>query len=459
VLATLGPASADAATIRALIAAGVDAVRLNFSHGTVDSHARTVALVRDAAAAAGRQIGILQDLSGPKVRIGDLATPLSLAEGDRLVIDYADLTEPGGGVPCNVEALFTSVPVGAHLLLDDGRIDVVVTEASAARLTTRVVAGGTLTSHKGINAPGVQLQMSAITAKDEVDLRAGVAMAVDMIAVSFVQSATDIADARRIAAADGVSDIPIFAKIERPGAVERIDEIVAAADGIIVARGDLGIELPLEQLPGAQRRIVDAARRQGKAVIIATQVLESMVHEARPTRAEVTDAAHAVDEGVDAIMLAGETAAGQHPVRAVETLVAIATEAERVADVAKKHPASSFGVAPHAAALAESAVHLAVHTGAAAIVAITEKGDTPRALAAYRPPMPILAVTPHARTAARLSLTWGVAPVVMDSASRPAIHAALVARGLIAPGATIVVVTLRRTVDGHGANMVQLVKV
>ena len=459
ILATLGPATRDAATIAALLDAGADAFRLNFSHGSHDEHAATAALIRSAARARERHITILQDLSGPKVRIGPLAAPVDLADGDPLVIGLGDFAGQKGRVACNFDALFSSVSPGHRLLLDDGKIELEVTAASPRELTTRVVAGGPLGSHKGINVPGVALRTSAVTAKDVADLAAGIAMGVDWVALSFVQSADDVRRLRTLAAAAGAPDLPIVAKIEKPQAVEHIDEIVEVADGLMVARGDLGIEVPLETLPGVQRRLVLAARRRGVPVILATQVLESMRTEPRPTRAEVTDAAHAVDERADAIMLAGETAAGAFPVKAVQMLDAIIREVEAM-------PAGPSDIRPDAAAsnrpgrpLCEAAVALAERSGAAAIVAITKAGKTPRMLASMRPGAQILAATLSQHTAAQLSLTWGVTPCVTEEIALDRVRDVLRARKLVGAGDVLVFVSMHPRLNEEGRNFIHVERV
>ena len=333
ILATLGPASSDPATIRAVIDAGADGCRLNFSHGSAADHAATCRMIREQARAAGRQVEVLQDLGGPKIRTGRLPAPVALVRGARLVLEHSDADGTGDPerIPSAFGPLFTSVEPGQRLLLDDGRLELVVTALEPGRLITRVVEGGMLDSRKGINVPGHVVRTPAMTDKDHDDLRAGIAMGVDVVALSFVQSPDDVAHARDAARAAGAPDLPIIAKIERPAAVDRIDDIVAVSDGIMVARGDLGIELPLETLPAVQRRVLLAARRRGIPVIVATEVLESMRSSPRPTRAEVTDAAHAVDEGTDAIMLSGETAVGRHPIRVVATLASIIQQAELAA--------------------------------------------------------------------------------------------------------------------------------
>ena len=468
ILSTIGPATADEATIAELLAAGTDAFRLNFSHGTTDEHVESCRRIRAVAAAAGRDVAILQDLAGPKIRIGRVAGPIDLAEGDALVIAQGEFEGRAGRVSASSEALFTSVRPGHRLLLDDGRIELEVQGIAPGELFTRVVGGGKLESHKGINVPGVPLRTSALTANDIEDLRAGIAMGVDVVALSFVQSPDDVFSAKAAAAAAGAPDMPIIAKIEKPQAVEQIEDILQVADGIMVARGDLGIELPLETLPAVQKRLIAAARRRGIPVIVATQVLESMREEPRPTRAEVTDAAHAVDEGVDAIMLAGETAIGRYPVRAVATLDAIVREAERAlgsggvrlpnADIriVATEARATTGKDEHGRALCEAAAALADRARAVAIVAVTRAGRTARLLAALRPSARILAVTSSAKTAARLALVWGVTPVTTERLAPEAVRETLVARGLVAPGGVVVFVSMHPVLSREGTNFVRI---
>lgn len=459
ILATLGPSSDDAATIQALMSAGADAFRLNFSHGTVDGHAASCALVRAVARDMGRDIAILQDLGGPKIRTGPLSEPFKLAAGDRLAIEHGSFAGGAGRISCAFDALFTSVVKGDRLLIDDGRIELEVETASPDRIVARTVTGGQMQSGKGINVPTTALKTSALTDKDRRDLSAGIAMGVDLVAVSFVQTARDMVDVRNAATAAGVPGLPLIAKIETPRAVEHIDDILAVSDGLMVARGDLGVEIPLETLPAVQKRIVDAARRRGVPVILATQVLESMRTEARPTRAEVTDAAHAVDERVDAIMLAGETASGAYPVRAVSVLDAIIREAE-------KSPGHSAGLVPeggpwsaHSRALCDAAVALANRAHAHVIVAMTKAGKTGRLLAALRPDARILAVTPRPEIAASLALVWGVTPVISDHRAIGQVRQDLQARGLVAEGDVIVFVSAHATLGHENINFVHVERV
>ena len=468
ILATIGPATAARATIEALLEAGTDAFRLNFSHGTVDTHAETCRLIREAAAAAGRNVAILQDLGGPKIRIGPLDQPIDLADGNTLDLAQGEFAGKPGLVSVSSDALFTSVRAGHRLLLDDGRIELEITSVAPGKISTRVVNGGRLEGHKGINVPDVPLRTSALTPKDLDDLRAGIAMGVDLIGLSFVQSADDVRAAQAAAASAGAPDMPIVAKIEKPQAVDHLDDILQFADGLMVARGDLGIELPLEKLPAVQKRIILAARRRGVPVIVATQVLDSMREEPRPTRAEVTDAAHSVDEGADAIMLAGETAVGKYPVRAVATLDAIIREAERASDGAvgralmaddirlagfDARPGSPAGKDEHARALCEAAVALAERTRAAAVVAVTRAGRTARMLAALRPSARILAITSAPKTAARLALVWGVTPVVSEALEPDDVRKTL---ETLVPAGSIVVFVSMHPVLSRGTNYLRI---
>jgi pyruvate kinase len=330
IIATIGPASDSESVIDALIAAGTDIFRLNFSHGTHDSHAATFARVRAASKRASCEVAILQDLGGPKIRTGRLegGRPLTLTTGETLTIATGDFAGGPGRLSTTYEGLARSVRPGDRLLLADGLVELRVEATDGQEIQTTVVEGGEIGEHKGINAPGVPLPASAITAKDVEDLEFGLSLGVDMVAISFVQTAADVQQARRVIADAHAPEVPLIAKLERPQALEHLDEILTACDAVMVARGDLGLEMPLERVPRAQKDITRRARAHGIPVIVATQVLESMTNEARPTRAEVNDAANAVEDGVDAIMLAGETAVGAYPVRTVQTLNAIIGDAE-----------------------------------------------------------------------------------------------------------------------------------
>jgi pyruvate kinase len=467
IISTVGPASDSDAVIDALIAAGTDIVRLNFSHGTQTAHAATFARVRGAAERARREVAILQDLGGPKIRTGRLegGRPIPLRTGEQLRIATGDFVGGPGRVATAFDGLAQGVARGDRLLLSDGLIELKVEESDGREVLTTVIEGGLLGEHKGINAPGVTLPASAVTAKDEDDLRFGVRLGVDMVAISFVQSAADVRRARQIVqetqehAGQGAS-LPLIAKLERPQALEHLDDILAASDAVMVARGDLGLEMPLERVPRAQKEITRRARQHKIPVIVATQVLESMTNEVRPTRAEVSDAANAVDDGVDAIMLAGETAVGAHPARTVQTLDLIIREAEAIGrDTQRPVPLDTRH--DHVQALCEAAVTLADRGDAAAIVAVTRGGSTARLLSGLRPRAPILATTDHGDTARRLALHWGVRPVRTDigetvDAAGILIGRQLVMRGMVPSGGAVVLVSINEDLSRVDANFLKI---
>ena len=449
IIATLGPASDSDAVIEQLMAAGVDVFRFNFSHGTRERHGQVIERVRRAAQKTGRQVALLQDLSGPKIRTGTLrqSAPITLAAGDPLRIAIGD--EPGepGRVSTTYAELPKAVRPGGTLLLDDGRIQLRIDGVEAHELRTTVVHGGMLGEHKGINAPGIELPATGLTDKDIEDLKFGARSGVDYIALSFVQSAAVLRQARALLSDAGTPEIPLVSKLERPEAISRLEEIVQESDAVMVARGDLGLELPFQSVPRVQKAIIQWARTLEVPVIVATQVLESMRTEPRPTRAEVSDAANAVDESVDAIMLAGETAAGAFPVRAVQTLDLVIRDAESVPPARGRQIEQTRLLSGHPHAVCESAVTLAERAEAAAIVAVTRGGQTARVLSAMRPRVTIFGATDREEIARRLTLEWGVVPVLTDlsgdvgvAASR--IGAELVTRGALAPGSVIVMVSV-----------------
>jgi pyruvate kinase len=461
IISTLGPASDSDAMIDALIAAGTDIVRLNFSHGTHASHGATLTRVRASAARASREVAVLQDLAGPKIRTGRLegGRPLALKAGDTLRITTGDFVGGTGSISTTFGELAKSVRPGNRLLVADGSVELRVDESDGTEIRTTVVDGGTLGEHKGINVPGVPLAASAVTPKDVDDLKFGLSIGVDMVALSFVQTAADLRQARQVISEQGATDVPLIAKLERPAALDHLDEILGACDGVMVARGDLGLEMPLERVPRAQKEITRAARRRGIPVILATQVLESMTTEPRPTRAEVTDAAHAVDSGVDAIMLAGETAVGRFPARAVQTLDAIIRDAE---EIPPSPPAGSpDGAGDPAQALCEAAVTLADRGDAQAIIAVTRGGGTARRLSALRPRAPIIATSDRGHTARRLAIYWGVVPVCTDigenlDEAATLIGRQLMGRGLVSSGAAVVFVSINPDLTRNDANYLKL---
>jgi pyruvate kinase len=463
IIATIGPASDSDPTIDALIAAGTDIFRLNFSHGTHDSHAATFARVRAAAKRANCEVAILQDLGGPKIRTGRLAGawPIMLAHGSAIRITTGDGEGGPGQLFTTFAGLAESVRPGDRLLLADGRVELRVDSTTGTEIEATVVEGGEVGEHKGINAPGVPLPTSAITTKDVDDLKFGLSLGVDMVALSFVQTAADVLEARRILDEAHAGGVPLIAKLERPLALDHLEEILNACSAVMVARGDLGLEMPLERVPRAQKEITRRARLAGKPVIVATQVLESMTVEARPTRAEVNDAANAVEDGVDAIMLAGETAAGAHAVRAVKTLNAIIGDAESAPPHDVPYAVSTSASTDHAHALCEAAVTLADHSASQAIVAVTRGGTTARSLSAMRPRAPIIAATEREDTGRRLLLYWGVVPLCMpigenlDEASAR-IGTQLVERGLASPGAACVFVSINADLSRRDANYLKI---
>ena len=465
IIATVGPASGADDMLDALIAAGTDIFRLNFSHGTQQTQGDTYARVRAAAKRSRREVAILQDLAGPKIRTGTNrgGWPIAVKPGERLLIATGDFPGEPGRLSTTFAGLAHSVRPGDRLLLADGSIELRVDATDGATIQTTAIEGGEIGEHKGINAPGVPLPASAITPKDADDLRFGLSLGVDMIAVSFVQTAADLQQARRLMAEGGVTDVPVVAKLERPQALEHLDDILSASDAVMVARGDLGLEMPLERVPRAQKEITRAARRHRIPVIVATQVLESMTNEARPTRAEVNDAANAVEDGVDAIMLAGETAAGAYPARTVLTLDAIIRDAESTLAVDMPSMRRSEDGRPqdHAQALCEAAVTLANRGDAQAIVAVTRGGGTARRLSALRPRAPIFATTDHDDTARRLALYWGVTPVCTDigenvDSAGTLIGQQLVARGFVPSGAAVVLVSINPDLTRDDANFLKI---
>jgi pyruvate kinase len=464
IIATLGPASSSDAAIRELIDAGVDVFRFNFSHGTHAGHAETMARVRRAASDRGRIVALLQDLSGPKIRTGLLRghTPLQLSIGDPLTIAVGDFEGQPGRVSTTFD-LPRVVRPGDCLLLDDGRLQLRVKNVSPGELQTAVVDGGPLGEHKGINVPGVEFPATGLTDKDIADLRFGADQGVDFVALSFVQSAAVLRQAHDLLRTWNAPETPLVAKLERPEAITHIEEILHAADAVMVARGDLGLELPLERVPRLQKEVTRLARSLEVPVIVATQVLESMRTEPRPTRAEVSDAANAVEDGVDAIMLAGETAAGAYPVKAVQTLDVIIREAESMPPVRRQGESASL-VTGHSHAFCEAAVTLAERGEAAAIVAVTRGGKTARVLSALRPRAPIYAATDRPEVARPLNVLWGVVPVltaldddVNVTASR--IGGELVVRGAIEPGSVIVLVSVTTELTHGPSNFLKLLQV
>ena len=414
IVATLGPATASYDDIVSLVEAGMDVARLNLSHGTYDDHSATYDLVRRASDESGRAIGILVDLQGPKIRLGRFASgPVLLGAGDAFTITTEDVPGDAAVVSTTYDGLPGDVSEGDTVLIDDGRVALEVTGVDGPRVMTRVLEGGRVSDNKGLNLPGVAVSVPALSEKDVEDLRWALRAGADLIALSFVRSAADIADVHRVMDEEGVR-IPVLAKVEKPQAVDNLAEIVAAFDGIMVARGDLGVELPLEAVPLVQKRAIELCRVAAKPVIVATQMLDSMATATRPTRAEASDVANAVLDGADALMLSGETSVGRHPSLAVATMARIIAHVEEEA-LDRLSPLPPDPPGSTARALTKAAVDVAGAVGAASLIPFTETGSSARLIARWRAQEPILAFTPNPRVRSQLALVWGVETFLVPS--------------------------------------------
>jgi pyruvate kinase len=413
VVATLGPASSDPRVLGAMVDAGLDVVRLNFSHGERADHLARFHLVREIALARGRNLAILADLQGPKIRVGlvDEAGVVLTTGAECVLVAGTERAVPPE-VPVVYERLAADVDRGDRILLDDGQIELSVEAVDGDRVRCRVRRGGLVRSRKGVNLPGVAVSAASLTEKDLADLATAVQAGADYLALSFVRTAADVVACRR-AIAEAGGDLPVVAKLERREALEALDEILAVADAVMVARGDLGVELEVEKVPPLQKEIIAKSNGLGVPVITATQMLESMVSSARPTRAEASDVANAIFDGTDAVMLSEETAVGAFPVEAVATMRRIAYEAEATPQLS--HPTPAAGALDVAATVCKAAVQTADDLGAAAVVAFTESGASARHVSRFRPRVPIIGLTPYEATRRRMALYWGVeAPGVLD---------------------------------------------
>jgi pyruvate kinase len=406
IVSTLGPASSTEAAIAELFEAGTDVFRLNFSHGTHADHKDRLDVIRRLEDRFGRPIGVMLDLQGPKLRVGDIAGgAVELTEGMPFRLDLASEQGDTRRAPLPHPEVFATLKADMDLLVDDGKIRLRVLVCGADWAETRVVSGGTLSDHKGVNVPSAMLDLSALTEKDHRDLRFGLELGVDWVALSFVQRPDDVAEARKIVGGQA----GILVKLEKPSAIDYLDGIIELADALMVARGDLGVEMPPEDVPGLQKRIIRACRHAGKPVVVATQMLESMIHAPTPTRAEASDVATAVYDGADAVMLSAETAAGEYPVESVAMMNRIVDRVERdplyrtILEAESTHPEETA-----ADAITAAARQVARTIGASAIVTFTTTGSTTLRAARERPPVPILGLTPRGATARRLSLVWGV---------------------------------------------------
>jgi pyruvate kinase len=443
IVCTLGPATSSQERITGLISAGLDVARLNLSHGTQEDHATVYHRVRAGSGELGRAVGVLADLQGPKIRLGTFpGGPVVLKAGEEFTITIEDVPGTEHEASTTYRGLPGDVRAGDRILIDDGNVQLDVVGATSTRVLTRVVVGGKISNHKGINLPGVCVSAPALTPKDESDLRWALDIGVDMVAMSFVRAPDDVMLARKIMAEAG-RQVPIVAKIEKPEAVAVLPDIVDAFDAIMVARGDLGVELPLEQVPAVQKRAISLAKERARPVIVATQMLESMISSPRPTRAEVSDVAGAVSEGADAVMLSAETGVGAYPIETVSTMARIIVAAEsntlRAESSLTRVPTTTGG------AIARAAAEVGAIVDAKALAAFTMTGETARRLARYRSPIPLLAFTTESATRSQLALTWGVETFIVPTVHHTddmvrEVERALLALGRLSVGEKIVIV-------------------
>jgi len=457
IVATVGPASADRAMLFELMEAGADVLRLNFSHGRHDELAGIVATIRELSRQRRRAVAILGDLQGPKIRTGRMAGgQMLLTAGATVIITTADRFGADGIIPTIYRDLPRDVRPGDRILMDDGLLELTVETVTGEEVHCRVVVGGILKDRKGINLPGVAVSAPALTTKDLDDLAFCISQQLDFVALSFVRSAADVVSLKEILHRDK-SELKVIAKIEKPEAVDNFEDILAVSDGIMVARGDLGVELNPERVPLIQKRIIRLCNRAGKPVITATQMLESMIGSPRPTRAETSDVANAILDGTDAIMLSAETASGRYPCEAVTMMVRIAhdVEADPLLREQMFHPLSiDRGYRSLPEAIGQAACHVAAAVGAAAILAFTQTGSTAALVAKYRPPMPVYAVTPSQQVRRRMALCAGVRSIRVDiqgdtEAQIRSVEAAVLAAGVLRKG-DVVVITMGSPVSDPG---------
>ncbi|MSO20730.1 MAG: pyruvate kinase [Acidobacteria bacterium] len=445
IVCTLGPATASLEKIRELVRAGMDVARLNFSHGTHEDHARVARLVRQAANEQGKTVALLQDLCGPKIRSGKFKTRkgVELKSGASVLLTSDNIVGSSQRFEISCEGLARDVRKGDRILIDDGLIELRVLGSKKSDVQAEVITGGLLRERKGVNLPGVKLRVESLTPKDEADLQAGIAIGVDYVALSFVRRAADVQRLRSLLKR-AKANIAVVAKLEKPEAVEHLDAILAVSDGVMVARGDLGVELPPEKVPLVQKKIIQAAAAARVPVITATQMLESMTVHPRPTRAEASDVANAILDGTDAVMLSGETASGAYPIEALEMMVRIAVQADQSRQdtwsMRRQHRLEDI-----AETICETVVHTAQMLNVRALVAFSRSGSTARLISKYRPPRPVYAFCDDEAVARRAALYWGVTPFIMpltlDSEST-LIEATqvLLHKRLVAPGDILAVV-------------------
>jgi pyruvate kinase len=465
IVCTVGPATNSADMLRRIVEAGADVLRLNFSHGTPAEHRETAKRIRAVGDELKKPVAILQDLPGPKIRVGSFKeTSVQLHAGETFTLTTDEVPGDESRVSVNYDRLPEELRKDQTILLADGAIELKVENIRSREIDCRVVVGGALSSHKGVNVPRGAVNLSAFTDKDREFLSIGLELGVDMIALSFIRSPSDIAPARRsIAAAD--MNTPIMAKIEKPEALDSFDEVLAAVDSIMVARGDLGVEIPLAEVPFVQKSIIAKTAKAGKPVVTATQMLRSMVESNRPTRAEVTDVANAVLDGSDALMLSEESAVGAYPVEAVRTLAQIAEVAETHLLIQNRFAiASSRADLNTAEAIGHAACLLAWEAGASAIICCTRTGRTARLVAKHRPSTPIIAASPKEETVRRLMLTWGVRPIFIPEfgSTDEIVETALAAAhesNLVAAGAKVVIASASPEVEARQSDFLRVMTV
>jgi pyruvate kinase len=460
IVATIGPASGSREVIRQLVQAGMDVARLNFSHGSYEQHAQTIANLREISLELDTPVTILQDLQGPKIRVGQLpGGEMVLGHGKVVaMLPEAEFTGQPATIPLDYAHAAEEAKDGMRILLADGLMELEVLEASGNTLRCRVVDGGVLKSRKGVNFPDLNLRrLPSLTEKDKEDLKFGISQNVDWISLSFVRSGEDVHSLKELIAAEGVFK-PVVAKIEKPQAIENLDGILRETNGVMVARGDLGVELNPEKVPMLQKQIIESCNRKGLPVITATQMLESMIHEPRPTRAETSDVANAIIDGTDAVMLSGETAVGAFPVRAVEMMARIAREVE-AGITFKTYPAKGGG---NAHALSEAAKVMAEDIEPSCIVVLTTTGHTAHSIAAERPKTNVIAISRSVQVYHALNLIWGLKPLLVKEGATDfeglvkQAESTVRARGLAAPGERILVIGGVPAPSPLGANFIKI---
>ncbi len=462
IVCTIGPASCTENILGKMILAGMDVARLNFSHGDHESHSRTHRLLRKLAKSAGRPLTILQDVQGPRIRLGRFSGgKVHLRTGDTFMLTTRPILGDANHGSVQYSHFHSDVKKGDRVLISDGTIELRVTEKDGKNVLTKVIAGGILSDHKGINLPGVSISSASLTSKDRRDIRLGLKLGMDLVAVSFVRTPEDVLQVKRMIRKDKGSG-RVLAKIEHPDAVKNLDEILDVCDGIMVARGDLGVELPPEKVPAIQKSAIDHANSRGKVVVVATQMLESMVHSTRPTRAEASDVANAVFDGADALMLSGETASGSYPLEALQMMSRIITEAEQSPAFLTAPPPrllKDHALFPNA--ISKATVMAAEDTGSRLIVAFTESGNTARLISDYRPGSRIIAMTPHLETYNGLAIYWGVEPIKVpvvrstDAMLRQA-NRILIEKGFARPGEVTVISSGVPVAQPGSTNMLKL---